>query len=88
MACLESRDDGLALYAIFQSHNQFQYGTVALYILSSSASQVANSQEISDYFNNLLAVSYSGFRNFIISQTSKCTVHIYHFLGPVRNQLE
>ena len=40
------RVDRLILYAIFQSHNQFQY-IVLHSLLSSSASKVTNSQKVS-----------------------------------------
>ena len=56
-----------------------------LHYISSSASQIINSQEISKYFNDLLAGLLEDFKDLIISDGLKYIVHNYHFLKIVRN---
>ena len=51
-----NKDYRLTLYAIFQSHNQFQY-------VSIGASEVTVSQEVYNCFSNLLAGLLVDFKN-------------------------
>ena len=55
-----------------------------LHYISSSASQIINSQEVSKYFNDLLAGLLEDFKDLIISDALKYIVHSYHFLKIVR----
>ena len=62
MAPLKYSDYGLSLYANFKptiDFNMLQY-------ISSSASQVTNSLEVSNFFNNLLGGLFVDFNNLII----------------------